>query len=107
VAAARNTREELERVFPLAVQVCQGKTLHERVLNSLMYLECNLVEGQSVADKRWRDKILRLGYEGIQDAAQRGAAFFSRGGPKAWALGVMQELNKGCRTHALSMREEG
>jgi hypothetical protein len=107
VAAARNTREELGRVWPLAVQVCQGNALHERVLGALMYLECNLIEGQSVADKRWRDKILRLGYKGILDASQRAAAFYAKGGPKVWALGVMQELNKGIRTHTLSMRGEG
>lgn len=107
VAAARNTREELGRVWPLAVQVCQGNALHERVLGALMYLECNLIEGQSVADKRWRDKILRLGYKGILDASQRAAAFYAKGGPKVWALGVMQELNKGSRTHTLSMRGEG
>lgn len=107
VAAARNAREELVRVWPLAVQVCQGNALHERVLGALMYLECNLIEGQSVADKRWRDKILRLGYKGILDASQRAAAFYAKGGPKVWALGVMQELNKGSRTHTLSMRGEG
>ena len=104
VAAARNTRKELEVVWPLVVQVCHGNVLHERVLGALMYLECNLVDGQSVVDKRWREKILRLGFKGIQDASQRAAAFYSKGGTKIWALGVMQELNKGCRTHTLSIR---
>ncbi len=107
VTAARSTRDELGRVWPLAVQVCQGNALHERVLGALMYLECNLVDGQSVADKRWRDKIVRLGYKGMLDASQRAAAFYAKGGPKVWALGVMQELNKGTRTHTLSMRGDG
>lgn len=107
VAAARNAREELGRVWPLAVQVCQGNALHERVLGALMYLECNLADGQSVADKRWREKILRLGYKGILDSAQRAATFYVKGGPKVWALGVMQEINKGSRTHTLSLRGEG
>lgn len=107
VNAARTTREELGRVWPLVVQVCAGNALHERVLGALMYLECNLSEGQSVTDKRWREKIVRLGYKGCLDASQRAASFYAKGGPKVWALGVMQELNKGSRTHTLSLRGEG
>jgi len=107
VSAARTSRDELGRVWPLAVQVCAGNALHERVFGALMYLECNLVEGQSVADKRWREKLVKLGYKGMLDASQRAAAFYAKGGPKVWALGVMQELNKGNRTHTLLMRGEG
>lgn len=107
VAASRNARQELCRVWPLTVRVCQGNALHERVFGALMYLECNLIDGQSIADRRWREKIERLGYKGILDAAHRAAAFYAKGGPKVWALGVMQELNKGGRTHTLSMRGEG
>ena len=106
VAAARNAREELNRVWPLAVQVCQGNALHERVFGALMYLECNLAEGQSVANKHWRDKILRLGYKGILDSTNRAAVFYAKGGPKVWALGVIQELNKGSRTQTLASRGE-
>lgn len=104
VSAARTNREELIRVWPLAVEVCSGNALHERVLGALMYLECNLTEGQSLTDKRWRDQLVKLGYKGILDASQRASAFYARGGPKIWAIGVMQELNKGKRTHTLSMR---
>ena len=62
--------------------------------------------------KDWRtDRMLRklekLGYKGMLDASQRAAAFYAKGGPKVWALGVMQELNKGSRTHTLAMRGEG
>lgn len=107
VSAARTSREELGRVWPVAVQLCAGNALHERVLGALMYLECNLVEGQSVADKQWREKLVKLGYKGTLDAVQRAATFYARGGPKVWALGVMQELNKRGRTHKLSLRGEG
>lgn len=108
VSAARSTRAELIRVWPLVVQVCHGNALHERVFGALMYLECNLSEGHSVADKRWRDKILRIGYQGLLDAAQSAASFYAKGGPKVWAIGVMKELNKGSRRHTLSMlRDRG
>ena len=107
VSAARTSRKELMIVWPLAVQICAGNALHERVLGALLYMECNLSEGQTLADKRWREKLVKLGYKGMLDASQRAAAFYAKGGPKVWALGVMQELNKGTRTHILMMRGEG
>lgn len=105
VAAARQSREELVRVWPLAVQLCEGHALHERVFGALMYLECNL-DGQSVAGRPWRERCVRIGYKGMLDASQRAAAFYAKGGPKVWALGVMQELNKGMRTNQLTLRQE-
>jgi hypothetical protein len=106
VNAARNTRDELSRVWPLVSEVCEGAVLHEHVLSSMLYLECYLDNGESLTNKRWRDKVLRLGYKGILDATQRAATFYVKGGPKVWALGLMQQLNKTCRTHTLSIREE-
>lgn len=106
VSAARNTRGALNRVWPIVVQVCHGNTLHERVIAALLYIECNLVDGQSLTDKRWRDRLIKLGYKGMLDSANRAAAFYAKGGPKVWALGLVQEINKGSRTHMLSMRAD-
>ena len=72
-----------------------------------MYLECNLSEGHSVADKRWRDKILRIGYQGLLDAAQSAASFYAKGGPKVWAIGVMKELNKEVADTPSMLRDRG
>jgi hypothetical protein len=105
VAAARTERSKLLQVWPVAMEVCYGNPLHERVFSALMYLQCNLVEDQSLADKSWRKKIVRLGYQGILEATHRASAFYSKGGAKVWALGVMQELNKGCRINRLSLRD--
>lgn len=104
VNAARFNRKELVRVWPIVVHVCAGHTLHERVFTALMYLECNLIEGQSLSHKMWSEKIAHIGYQGVLDAVQRAAAFYAAGTPKVWALGVMQELNKGRRTRMLSLR---
>ena len=106
VSAARSNREELVRVWPLAVQVCDGNPLHERVFGALMYLECNLADEQSLTEKRWSDKLFKIGYKGVHEAASRAAVFYAKGGPKFWAIGVMQELNKGIRKDALSLRRE-
>lgn len=107
VLAARTNREDLVRVWPLVVEVCAGQPLHERVFGALMYLEGFAKDGQSITEKRWRERVLKLGYQGIVNAAATAAAFYSKGGPKVWALGVMEQLNKGCRTKLLAMRTDG
>lgn len=104
--AAEADRDMLGRMWPLMVEVCQGQTLHERVFDGLMWLEGRMPEGQSLTDKRWRERVTRVGFAGLLDAAQRAATFYARGGPKVWGLGMLEALNKGCRIH-LAVREEG
>lgn len=104
--AAEADRELLGRIWPLVVEVCQGQALHERVFDGLLWLESRLPEGQSLNDKRWRERVLRLGYKQLLDAAQRASTFYARGGAKVWGLGMLESLNKGCRIH-LCLREEG
>lgn len=106
IDASLSSRDQLIAVWPVVADVCKGHPLHEKVFGALLYLERYLSDGQSLTDKRTRSKVERLGYTGVLNAAQRASAFYSRGGPKVWALGVMQELNRGTRTNQLSMRTE-
>jgi hypothetical protein len=104
--AADADREMLRNMWPLVVEVCQGNSLHERVFDGLFWLEAHLPDGQSLTDKRWRERVIRLGFRGLLDAAQRAATFYARGGAKTWGVGMLEAMNKGCRIH-LSLREEG
>lgn len=104
--AADSDREMLGRMWPLVVEVCQGQAVHERVFEGLLWLEARLPEGQSLTDKRWRERVTRVGFAGLLDAAQRAATFYARGGAKVWGLGMLEALNKGCRIH-LALRDEG
>lgn len=99
-------RELLVRMWPLVVEVCRGQSLHERVFEGLLWLEGNMPEGQSLTDKRWRERVLKLGFSGLLDAAQRAATFYARGGARVWGLGMLEAINKGCRIH-LALRDEG
>jgi len=106
LTAANADREMLSRMWPLVVEVCQGQAIHGRVFEGLMWLEAHLPEGQSLTDKRWRERVTRVGYFGLLDAAQRAATFYARGGAKVWGLGQLEALNKGCRIH-IALLEEG
>jgi hypothetical protein len=39
------------------------------------------------------------GADGLLGAANRFAAAYSKGGAKVWGLGMVEAMNKGCRTH--------
>lgn len=104
--AAENDREALGRLWPLIVELSIGQPLHERIFDGLMYVETHLPGGQSLTEKRWRERVFRITYQGLLDGAQRAATFYSRGGAKVWAIGMLEALNKGCRIH-ITLREEG
>jgi hypothetical protein len=87
----------LTRLFPLIGIVCVGKPVHERILDGLLYIETHLPDEQSLIDKEWRKRMLRVGYDGLLDAANRFAAAYSKGGARVWAVGMVEAMNKGCR----------
>jgi len=89
----------LIRAWPIITEVCVGHSLHERIIDGLLYIENNLPDGQSLADKEWKRRLMRVGYAGLLSAANRFAVAYSRGGAKVWALGMVEEMNKGCRIH--------
>lgn len=96
--AAAYDREKLERIWPLVVEVCEGQILHERIFDGMFYIETRLPKGQSMTDRRWRDRVKDVGYEALLEGAQRAATFFTKGGPKVWATGMLEVINKGRRT---------
>lgn len=105
---AERQPEVLKRVWPLIAEVCVGKPVHERVLEGLLYIENHLPEGESLLDKEWRKRAVRVSYDGLLGAANRFAAAYSKGGAKVWGLGMVEAMNKGCRTHMkLAGHEEG
>ena len=79
--------------------------LHERVFEGLFYIERNLPAGQSLTDRRWQDRVIRTGFENLLAAANRAAGFYSKGGPKIYATGMLEQLNRGCRVH-IALRDQ-
>ena len=96
---AERQPETLKRVWPLIAEVCMGKPVHERVMDGLLYIENHLPEGESLMDKEWRKRALRVSYDGLLGAATRFSSAYSKGGAKVWALGMVNAMNRGCRIH--------
>lgn len=90
---AREKRDALIRAWPLVLEVCEGHPLNERVLSALVYLADH--GSHDINEKKWRERVVRLGFFGVKNAAESAAAYYSKGGAKVWADGVMQAINKG------------
>jgi hypothetical protein len=75
--------------------LCATTPIFERLLTALFFLNAN-VEG-GVSDPRMRERLTKLGPGGIMDATGKAAAYYSRGGAKIWAEGILNEVNRGLR----------
>lgn len=95
---AERQPDVLKRVWPLIAEVCAGNPTHERVMDGLLYIENHLPQGESLLDREWRKRVLRVSYDGLLGAANRFAAAYAKGGAKVWGLGMIEAMNKGCRT---------
>lgn len=96
---AERQPDVLKRVWPLIAEVCAGNPAHERVIEGLLYIENHLPQGESLMDREWRKRALRVSYDGLLNAASRFSAAYAKGGCKVWGLGMVEAMNKGCRTH--------
>ena len=93
-------------ILPLVAGITRpGKTIDERVITGLHYLEMSLRKQgsqHSILSAPWKKTIVALGHDGIKLAAAKAAGYYARGGSKIYAIGIQDALNKGC-TNRLSI----
>jgi hypothetical protein len=95
IEQAAISRHEFLVVMKFVARLCETTPLYERLLTALFFLNAN-VEG-GVSDPRMRERLMKLGPGGIMDATGKAAAYYSRGGAKIWAEGILNEVNRGLR----------
>jgi hypothetical protein len=94
---ARQNPAALDSVWAVVTAICAGKPIYERLLDGLFYIETHIADGEHITDAAWLKRIIKAGPEALNDHANRAAAFYSRGGAKVWASGMIEVLNKGHR----------
>lgn len=69
--------------------------VHERLLGGLWYIHkyCEV----DLTDHRLRQRIKARGARALVDAANKAAAFYTKGGDKIWAIGMLNDINRGLR----------
>lgn len=96
VRLAESDQDLLLKIWPLVVEVADGAPLHNRVVETIAFIESRATNG-SLLEAKWKARLLALGVHGIVDAAAKAAAFYASGGQKVWSRGVLNAINKGMR----------
>lgn len=91
----KESRADFERTVCLVSELCENSPIHEILFAGMFYLVRNL--DTDIEDKRLRRRILLIGSDQLEKAAKKAAAYYVSGGPRVWALGMRDELNKGLR----------
>ena len=92
---AGENREKFCAVLELASEMSEkdGVPIHEKLLEGLWYINDNCAGG--LADKRLAKRLKDKGALALNAAAIRAAAYFSRGGARVFAEGMLAEVNTG------------
>ena len=93
--AATSMPKTLDGIWPLIVAVCEGHSMHTRMVSGLLYIEHRLPDGESLNNARWRKRILQVGYDNIMSSIHKAAAFYEYGGGKVFAQGILEAVNRG------------
>ncbi len=92
---AADDRETFVKVLRLGAALCaqDNMPVAERVLEGLWVLNDKC--GSGLADQRFVKRLHERGGRVLLDAANKAAAYYSSGGGRIWAQGMLGELNKG------------
>jgi len=85
--------DALYNAWPLIAAVHGERTVGEQITEGLCYME-DKIPGVT-SDKRWRKRILDAGYDRLTNSIIAAKAFFTKGGAKVYATGIVKEINKG------------
>lgn len=97
--------EMLRRCWPLVLEVADGGPISERLIETVVFIEGKLAKmrggldaaGDSLLKSPWRDRLVRLGPDGVNDATVKATAYYAKGGARIWSFGVVDALNRGVR----------
>lgn len=95
LSLAKSNGSELQEIWPLVLEICDGQQIHQKLIEGLMYIHLKISPEQSISKGRWRQRIKQIGAKSLVEGAVKAASFYARGGAKVYAAGMIEVLNKG------------
>lgn len=89
---ALENKKAFSDVLHLAAEICHDQPIQERLLDGIFYIHTN---GLPVTNHNIRKHFIRVGANRLTESAIKASAYYSRGGAKVWADGMLQAINKG------------
>lgn len=99
---SRKNHAALERIFPIALELCEGSPLHKHVVAGLHSIECYHEEDSiTISRDPWRSRIISIGFDSLMRSMRNTALARGSNNEAAWAIGIALAVNKGMRTNKL------
>jgi len=95
VKRAQEDAKKFELIMRVASELCTDMPIREIILEGLWYINERISGG--IEEKRFAERLRFVGAKRLVVAAQKASAYFVRGGANTWAIGMMDEINKGLR----------
>jgi len=96
MSAVRTDSEAIERIWPLMIEVSDGRLLTKRLIQGFFYIE-RYLSNASITERLWRRRILQIGYDLLHKSIDETCSFEGRSGSAICAQGILRALNKGLR----------
>ena len=88
----------LDSIWPVITDVCTDYSIDARLVEGLAYVEQNMQEGFSISNTRFKNRLVQIGPASLIDGVNRASSLYSKGGPRVWAVGIIETLNKGLKS---------
>ena len=105
LAMYREDKSRAIKAWRVAVAVSDGQDVKEMFLAGLFFLELHLSKhtNQSIADKKNIDALIKFGLSEIFSSIAKAKAFYQTGGPRIYAQGLIQLMNRRRRTDLIPL----
>jgi len=91
VREAERDFQSFETVIEIVAALCATRSIPEKLFAGLIYLKG---KGLDLTNARVLQRLNSVGVNKMLDGAERAAAFYTRGGAKVWAAGILEEINR-------------
>ena len=93
----------VRKMWPLIIRICAEKTMPERVVDALLYIEARISPGRTLTESMLSRRLVSRTADGLKLDADEASAAFKKGGASVWAVGILRMLNAGLRKNRLSV----
>jgi ParB-like nuclease domain len=94
--AIRTDQDVLERLWPLIVDLCDGRPILKRLVQGVFYVE-RFLSNTSLLERHWRRRLMTIGYDGLTKSIDETCAYEGKAGGAVCAQGILRAVNKGLR----------
>lgn len=103
---ARISPSVLRRIWPVLMDLTESCSLPKTLVEGLMYIETHMLDDQSLTEKKWRSRLMRVESSGLIEGAEKAGAFYRRNNPRTAAIGMIEAINYKSRVRLVIKGEE-